>query len=69
MPLFEFRPGGRGGPQIVISQPVLEYLIGHGFSVPQVSLILQTSLSTVRCYMRRYGLTVQSMYSTISDVD
>lgn len=69
MSLFQFRSGGRGRPQVIISQPVLGYLIGHGFAVRHIALLLQTSPSTIRRHLRRYGLSVRNMYSTIGDVE
>ena len=69
MPLFQFRSGARGRPQIIISQGVMEYLIGNCFTIHQIALLLQTSPSTVRRHMNRYNISVRSTYPTISDTD
>ena len=63
-----FISGERGRPRVVISQEILEYLIGNHFNVHQVAQLLQTSTSTVRRRMRKYGITVRSTYSLIDDV-
>lgn len=63
-----FISGERGRPRVVISQEILEYLIGNHFNVHQVAQLLQTSTSTVRRRMREYGITVRSTYSLIDDV-
>lgn len=63
-----FISGERGRLRIVISQEILEYLIGNHSNVYQVAQLLQISTSTVRCRMQEYGITVRSTYSLIDDV-
>ena len=55
-----FISGERGRPRVIISQEMLEYLIGNHFNVHQVAQLLQTSTSTVRRRMQKYGITVRS---------
>lgn len=58
---------GRGRPACVISREQLDYLLGHGFSVPRISKMMGVSISTVRRRMTVYGLRVGSTYSRITN--
>lgn len=62
-----FISGERGRPRVVISQEMLEYLIGNYFTVSQIAQLLQTSTSTVHRRMGEVGITIRSMYSIIDD--
>ena len=46
---------------------MLEYLIGNHLSVQRVAPLLQTSVSTVKCRMHEFGVSVRSTYSVIDD--
>lgn len=62
-----FYSGARGRPRIVVSPPVLEYLISNRFSVRQVAQLLQVSPSTIRRHMNEFGITVRGTYSSLSN--
>lgn len=66
---LRFTSGGRGRPKIEIPRNTLEYLIGNHFSVHRVAQLLQTSVSTVRCRMHDFGISIsiRSTYSVIND--
>lgn len=59
----------RGRPRIQITQEQLEYLLQMGFSGPHIADILSVSLSTVRRRMHQYRLSINSLYSIITDQD
>ena len=54
-------------PSLDIPKEQLEYLLAMGFSSPQISNAIGVSLSTVRRRMTRYGLTIGSLYSDVTD--
>lgn len=60
---------GRGRPRINVTEEMLTFLLGYGFSATRIALMLHTSLSTIRRRMAMYGLSVRSLYSDISNVD
>ena len=66
---LRFISGERGRPRLLVSQAVLEYLIGNRFTVRQIAQLLQVSPSTIRRQMNHFGITIRSTYSTISDQD
>ena len=61
--------GGRGRPRLSIDirQEQLEYLLHLGFTCPQIAMLMEVSLSTIRRRMSEYGLCVTALYSTITD--
>ena len=59
--------GLAGRPRYDIPQDQLEYLLQSRFSVPQIALLLNVSVRTVRRRMERYDLSVRSLYASISD--
>ena len=61
--------GSVGRPSFQIPRTQLNYLLSMNFTVPQISTILGVSVRTVRRRMSDYGLSVRSLYSTISDSD
>ena len=65
--IASFNSETRGRPTVLISQDVLEYLIGNRFTVRQISQTLNVSPSTIRRHMQRYEISVRSHYSTITD--
>lgn len=60
---------GRGRPSINLTREMLEYFINNGFTAPQMASILHVSLSTIRRRMLIYGLSINSLYSSISDTE
>lgn len=59
--------GSVGRPGYDIPESQLQYLLQCRFTVPQISMILGVSVRTVRRRMETYGLSVRSLYSTVSD--
>ena len=57
----------RGRPRYDIPRNQLAHLLEIRFSVPQISGILRVSVSTLRRRMSLYGLSIQGLYSSISD--
>ena len=65
---IEYR-GSVGRPGYDIPQDQLEYLLHSKFTVPQIAVLLNVSVRTVRRRMEAYNLSVRSLYTTISDLD
>jgi hypothetical protein len=61
--------GSVGRPSYDIPEGQLQYLLQCKFTVPQISMILNVSVRTVRRRMEAYDLSVRSLYSTLSDDD
>lgn len=59
--------GGPGRPRYDIPRDQLEYLLQSRFSVPQIALLLNVSVRTVRRRMELYQFSVRSLYANISD--
>ena len=59
--------GSVGRPRLDVRKDQLEYLLGVGFSTPQIATTIGVSLSTVRRRMTEYGLSVGALYSDIPD--
>ena len=57
----------RGRPRLAITKEQLEYLLGLGFTCPKIADVVGVSLSTIRRRMTEYGLSVNALYSDISD--
>ena len=86
-PLTAYGPGlittgSVGRPRLDVRKDQLEYLLGVGFSTPQIATtigvsidtkkpfsIYGVSLSTVRRRMTEYGLSIGALYSDISDFE
>lgn len=58
-----------GRPSYDIPESQLQYLLQCKFTVPQISMILNVSVRTIRRRMEMYSLSVRSLYSTLSDED
>ena len=58
-----------GRPSYVISHQQLSFLVDNQFTVPQIADILGISTRTVRRRMDEYDITINSQYSTISDLE
>ena len=58
-----------GRPRYDIPKDQLEFLLQSKFSVPQISLLLNVSVRTIRRRMEQYELSVRALYSTLSDQD
>ena len=65
IPLIE----SRGRPKYDLPRKQLLYFIEHGFTCSRISAMLQISQRTIRRQMSSYGLSVQEMYSQISDAE
>ena len=63
------RTGSVGRPRYDIPEKQLEFLLQSGFTVPQISLILNVSVRTVRRRMEAIDLCVRSFYTSIADQD
>jgi len=61
--------GKVGRPRLDVHKDQLEYLLGVGFSTPQIAAAIGVSLSTVRRRMTEYGLSVGALYSDITDLE
>lgn len=59
--------GHAGRPRYDIPQSQLEYLLQCRFTVPQIALLLNVSVRTVRRRMEHYDLSVRSLYANISE--
>ena len=59
--------GKRGRPYYEVHKEQIEYLLQVRFSCPEIAMIVGVSLSTIRRRMALYGLSVQSLYSNMSD--
>lgn len=59
--------GNVGRPLFDISFRQLEYLLDNRFTVPQISKILDVSISTIRRRMSTYNLSVSATYSLLTD--
>lgn len=59
--------GRRGRPFYDIRSEQLKYLLQIRFSCPQIAKFIGVSMSTIRRRMTYYGLSVQSLYSSITD--
>ena len=61
--------GSVGRPRYYIPQSQLEYLLQSKFSIPQIALLLNVSVRTIRRRMDDYGLSIRGLYARISDFD
>lgn len=59
--------GGQASSDIPHRQQ--EYLIKARFTVPEIAKLVVVSLSTIRCRMLEYSLTIQGTYSDTSDAE
>lgn len=59
----------RGRPKFAISEEQLQHLLQLGFDCPTVASVLGVSLRTVRRRMSEFGLSISSLYTSISDTD
>ena len=59
--------GERGRPRLDITQPMLEYFFGHGFSASTTARLLHVSLRTLRRRMSEFGMMMRSQYSDITN--
>ena len=59
--------GERGRPKIVITQQMLDYFFGLGFSASTTARLLHVSLRTLRRRMSEFGILIRDQYSNISD--
>lgn len=59
--------GERGRPKIVITQQMLDYFFGIGFSASTTARLLHVSLRTLRRRMSDFGILIRDRYSNISD--
>lgn len=59
--------GTIGRPAFVVPCDVLQYLLEVHLSVPAISDLLGVSVSTIRCRMNNYGLSVRDTYANIGD--
>ena len=57
----------RGCPKLEINQEQLEYLLHLGFNCPKIAEVLGVSTSTIRRRMTEFGLSIASLYSSITD--
>ena len=60
---------GRGRPKFDTACEQLEHLLELGLNCHTIAACLGVSLGTIHRRMTDYGLSVSSLYSTISDVD
>ena len=61
--------GTVGRPSFQISPIQLEFLINNRFSVPQIAQLLGVSVSTIRCHMLSFNMSICATYSFMSDLD
>lgn len=59
--------GKKGAPKFEISKEQLEYFVENGFTIPQMSNMLNVSCSTIKRRFREYSLTITQTYSMITD--
>lgn len=59
----------RGRPRLDISEDQLTHLLSLNFTCPAIATMLGVSLRTIRRRMLEYGLSVSSLYSTITDAE
>ena len=57
----------RGQPYYEVHKEQIEYLLQVQFNCPEIAMIVGVSLSTIRRRMALYGLSIQSLYSIMSD--
>ena len=58
--------GSVGWPKFDISELQLRTLLEENFSVPDIAKILGVSVSTIRCQITDFDLSVHQMYTKIS---
>ena len=63
------RRGLVGRPVYDIPKNQLQYLLQCRFTVPQISMMLNVSVRTIRRRMEVYNLFIRNLYSAISDED
>ena len=59
----------RGRPKFAVCEQQLQHLLQLGFDCPTIASVLGVSLRTVRRRMSEFGLSVSSVYTSISDAD
>lgn len=59
--------GGRGAPKFKIPEDAFEYYLSHGFTNPQIALMLRISESTVKRRLKEYNLRRNSLFSNLND--
>lgn len=59
--------GGR--PRFCIPYTQLVHLLGYRFTVPQIACMIGVSVRTIRRRMSEFGLSIRSVYSSISDAE
>ena len=57
--------GGRGRPKFVVSRKQLQYLLGRGFSVPNVAQHLGFSLRTTERRLQELSISSGQFFTTI----
>ncbi|CAB3994770.1 PREDICTED: uncharacterized protein LOC107346750 [Paramuricea clavata] len=59
--------GGRGRPKLNIPQDQLQFLVERGFTIPEISRMLSTSVRTIERRLHDFGLSATENYSHIDD--
>lgn len=59
--------GGRGRPKLNIPQDQLQFLVERGFTIPEISRMLSTSVRPIERRLRDFGLSATENYSHIDD--
>ena len=60
--------GERGRPKIVITQQMLDYFFGLGFSASTTACLLHVSLRTLRRRMSEFGILIRDQYHRVTSV-
>ena len=59
--------GKPGAPKLNTSLNMLMYYLGSGFTIPDVSAMLNVSCSTLKRRMKKYGIRKSNFYSLMKD--
>ena len=59
--------GERGRPKLNISQDQLQFLVERGFTIPDISRMLNVSVRTIERRLHDFGLSTTENYSHIDD--
>jgi len=61
--------GTVGAPKIAISKEQLKYFIDNGFTIHQISSMINVSTRTIKRRLREFDIKIKEQYTTISDFE
>ncbi|XP_013417009.1 uncharacterized protein LOC106178403 [Lingula anatina] len=59
--------GQRGRPRVMIAEGQLKFLLGHGFTIPEIAKLLHVSPRTVSYRLQSFNLEAKLKYTDIDD--